>query len=116
MKSGWRIGPCVLFPRRRRLESGGGEVALGSRAFDLLVYLVRHAGEVVGKEELLRTVWSGVVVEEANLRVHVSNLRKALAAMAPEAGGWIVNVPLRGYMFRGPVERIGPQSSVALVS
>ena len=77
MKTGWRIGPCVLFPRRRRLEACGREVALGSRAFDLLVCLVRRAGEVVGEAGLVREVWPGVAVAEANVRVHVSNLQGA---------------------------------------
>ena len=90
------MGPCALFPRRRRPEAGGRQVALGARAFDLLACLVRRAGEVVGNDELLRQAWPGLVVEAAHLRVYLSTLRKALDAVAPDGGCRIVNAPLRG--------------------
>jgi len=109
----WRFGPYVLSPARRRLDCAGNEVTLGARSFELLVLLVRRAGQVIGKAELLSQVWGGMVVDESSLRVHMSMLRKALA-VAPEDGGeWIVNVPMRGYSFRGPVDAIdGPVRTV----
>jgi DNA-binding winged helix-turn-helix (wHTH) protein len=107
LEQAWRFGPYVLWTLRRRLEHEGAEVVLGARCFDLLVHLVRNAGRVVGKEELLRAVWGGVVVGETCLRVHLSALRKALAA--PHAGGerWIVNVPQRSYVFCGAALPLG---------
>ncbi|KIQ34289.1 transcriptional regulator [Variovorax paradoxus] len=103
----WRFGAFVLWETQRRLEKLGQGVRLGSRSFELLLQLLRRVGEVVGKEELLSTVWAGVVVEESSVRVHISALRKALGE--PEDGDdckeWISNVPLRGYRFNGAVSR-----------
>jgi DNA-binding winged helix-turn-helix (wHTH) protein len=56
----------------------GAPVQLGSRALDILYVLASARGEVVGKDELMSRVWPGLVVEENNLGVHVSALRKAL--------------------------------------
>ena len=60
--------------RQQRLLSGpDGPVELSARAFDLLVVLLDHPGEVVSKDALFAAVWSGVVVEENTLQVHVSS-------------------------------------------
>ncbi|MGH8294287.1 MAG: ATP-binding protein, partial [Steroidobacteraceae bacterium] len=75
---------------------------LGSRAFDVLLILVEAAGELVTKEELLTRVWPGTVVEESNIQVQVSALRKALG----EDRGLILTVPLRGYRFTGEVRAL----------
>ena len=103
----WRFGAFILWEAQRRLERLGQSVRLGSRSFELLLQLLRRVGEVVGKDELLATVWAGVVVEESSVRVHISALRKALGA--PEDGDnckeWISNIPLRGYRFNGTVFR-----------
>lgn len=103
----WRFGAFVLREDQRRLERAGQPVRLGSRAFDLLLALVRRAGEFVGKDELLSSVWAGVVVEEASVRVHMSLLRRALGE--PDDGDdcseWITTVPLRGYRFNGRARR-----------
>ncbi|MFC0407115.1 ATP-binding protein [Roseomonas elaeocarpi] len=84
---------------RQALEAGQ-PLQLGSRAFDILALLVEHAGEVVSKEEIFRRVWGDLHVEEANLRVHVTALRKALGDGQGERR-FIVNVPGRGYSFVG---------------
>lgn len=103
----WRFGSFTLWESQRRLEAFGQGVRLGPRSFDLLLQLVTRAGELISKEELLSTVWTGVVVEEASVRVHMSLLRKALGE--PGDGDdwkeWITNVPLRGYRFNGRVIR-----------
>jgi DNA-binding winged helix-turn-helix (wHTH) protein len=75
---------------------------LTGKVFDLLVALARGNGRLVGKDELLREVWPGVVVEEVNLSVNISVLRKLLGA-APDGKGWIETVPRRGYRFAAPV-------------
>lgn len=98
----FRFGRFVLVPSERLLLSDGKPAALTGKAFDLLVALVRHAGHLLTKDELLGAVWPGVVVEEVNLSVNVSALRKVLGA-APE-GEWIETVPRQGYRFNAAVE------------
>ena len=80
-------------PAERQLLIDGVPAALGARAFDLLVVLIEHHDRVVTKGELLDAVWPGLVVEENNLQVHVSSLRKLLGSNA------IATVPGRGYQF-----------------
>jgi TolB-like protein/Tfp pilus assembly protein PilF len=89
----YRFGRFELQPAAQRLLVDGAPAALGPRAFDLLVALVERAGQLVTKDELLRLVWPGVVVEENNLQVQVSALRKILGADA------IATIPGRGYRF-----------------
>jgi len=73
--------------------------------FDLLLILVERAGEIVGKEELLARVWPNVVVEEGNLRLHITSLRKALGD-GEQGKSYIKNIVGRGYCFLAPVERL----------
>lgn len=92
-----------LVPAARRLRRGGQAVAIGGRAFDLLVLLATHAGEVLSKRALMQGVWPNTVVEDVNLRAQVVNLRKVLGG-----GGdcpWLVNVAGQGYCFTAPVRR-----------
>jgi DNA-binding winged helix-turn-helix (wHTH) protein len=102
----WCFGSFVLWERQRRLERGGEVIRLGSRSFDQLMLLLKRAGEVVSHQEFLASVWSGVVVEECSVRVHMSILRKALGEPDPqdECREWISTVPLRGYCFVGRVQ------------
>jgi TolB-like protein/Flp pilus assembly protein TadD len=85
---------------QRQLARDGVTVPLGSRALDILCALAAAKGEVVSKDELMTKVWPGVVVEENNIQVHVSALRKALDE---GKGGQthIVTVPGRGYRLVG---------------
>ncbi|HEY2037070.1 MAG TPA: winged helix-turn-helix domain-containing protein [Steroidobacteraceae bacterium] len=96
------FGRFRLFTRQRELRLGDVTVPLGSRAFDVLLILVAAAGELVTKEELLARVWPGAVVEESNIQVQVSALRKALG----EERNLILTVPLRGYRFTGEVRAL----------
>ncbi len=93
-----RFGSFELQPEDRRLLDGGQPVTLGARAFDLLVALVARAGQLVSKNDLLTLVWPGLVVEENNLQVQVSSLRKLLGPSA------LATIPGRGYRFVLPVE------------
>jgi DNA-binding winged helix-turn-helix (wHTH) protein len=72
------FGPFRLLAEQRMLLEGDKSVRLGSRAFDILAALVERAGEVVGKEELMARAWPQTFVEEANLKIQVSALRRAL--------------------------------------
>jgi predicted ATPase len=82
-----------LQPDERRLLDAGVPVAVGPRAFDLLVALVERAGHLLTKDELLERVWPKVIVEEAALQMQISALRKILGRDA------IVTVTARGYRF-----------------
>ena len=106
---------------QRRLARDGVPVPLGSRAFDILCVLALAKGEVVSKDELMTRVWPGLVVEENNIQVHVSALRKALDE-GKSGQTHIVTVPGRGYRLvdhkslhsaadGGPDNSIGPAPS-----
>ena len=84
----------------RDVRINGAPVAIGARAFDVLVYLSRHSGRVVSKGELLDRVWGGLAVEEGNLSVQISALRKALGPKV------IATVPGVGYQLAVPDEEL----------
>ena len=75
---GYEFGPFRVDVVRRRLWRDGQAVPLAPRSFDTLVALVRHAGTVVQKDELMRLVWPDTNVIEDNLTQQISHLRKAL--------------------------------------
>jgi predicted ATPase/DNA-binding winged helix-turn-helix (wHTH) protein len=102
-----RFGRFELHPAERRLLADDKVVALGARAFDLLVVLVARAGHLVSKNELLTLVWSGLVVEENNLQVQISALRKLLGPNA------VATIPGRGYRFEMPVEVVADAAATA---
>ena len=104
------FGLFRLFAAERQLKKGDEPVQLGGRALDTLIALVECAGEVVSQKELISRVWPNVTVEEANLRVHIANLRKALGD-GREGARYIVTVPGRGYSFVALVTRSAPQPS-----
>ncbi len=93
-----RFGAYTLDRTHRRLVVDGGPVQLGARAFDLLLALVDARDRVVAKDELIRRVWPGTLVDENNLTVHISALRKALHDGSAEQRV-IRTVPGRGYRF-----------------
>ena len=97
------FGPFRLSAGRRELAAHGTSVHLGSRAFDLLLALVRRQGQLATKDELMAEVWPGTVVEESNLQVQISALRKVLVE-EPEGPRYLITVPGRGYRFVAPVE------------
>src|SRR4051795_6788179 len=101
------FGPFRLIATQRLLLEGNRPVRLGSRAFDILAALVERAGEVVGKEELIARAWPQTYVEEANLKIQISALRRALG---DGQGGhrYVITVPGRGYNFVAPVRREEP--------
>ena len=100
--------------RTRLLEKDGVPVKLGGRATDILRLLISRAGQVISKEEILAYAWSGLVVEEISLRVHVAELRKALGD-GKDGARYITNVPSRGYCFVAPVRRNASMPASALV-
>jgi non-specific serine/threonine protein kinase len=87
----FRGGQVVVDARARRVSTPSGPARLSGRAFDLLLALIEHRDRLSTKQELMALLWPGLVVEENNLQVHVSSLRKLLG---PDA---IVTVSGRGY-------------------
>jgi DNA-binding winged helix-turn-helix (wHTH) protein/tetratricopeptide (TPR) repeat protein len=94
----YHFGPFALHAGSRLLMRDGVVVPLTSKAFETLLVLVRRAGSVVGKDELLRQVWPNTVVEESNLTQTIFMLRKALGDAVREHR-FIVTVPKQGYCF-----------------
>ena len=101
----YRFGRFVVQPRERRLLVDGQPVTAGPRAFDVLLLLIERAGQLVTKDELLEGVWPKLIVEENNLQVQVSALRKILGQEA------IATIPGRGYRFTPEIARVDESSS-----
>ena len=87
------FGRFVVQTAERRLLIDGTVAKLSSRAFDILAALIAGEGRMVTKNALLDIVWPRQVVEEANIHVHVSALRKLLGhdviSTVPGRGGWM---------------------------
>lgn len=81
-------------------RSDGGLIPLKPKACEILLVLIERRGQVVSKEELMRLVWPNAHVEESNLTVNLSMLRKALGETA-DRQRFIVTVPGKGYRFVG---------------
>jgi DNA-binding winged helix-turn-helix (wHTH) protein len=98
----------------RRDDSGAfAPVAIGSRALDILGALIEQAGEVVSKDEIIAAVWPDRVVEDSNLTVQISALRRALDKGRLNAS-CIQTVSERGYRFIAPV--VHPNADVLRAS
>jgi DNA-binding winged helix-turn-helix (wHTH) protein len=99
-------GPTLAIDATARaITLDGTPVTLGARAFDVLAHLDANRDRVVSKAELLETVWGGLAVEEGNLTVQISALRKVLGAKA------IATVPGVGYKLTFGLPRKGPRGS-----
>ena len=100
----FEIGPFRLTPQAGVLTRLGAPEPLGPRAVAVLTHLVEHANDPVSKRALLDAAWPGVVVEEGNLSVQISAIRRVLAQVD---GGdrWVETLARRGYRFVGPVSR-----------
>jgi len=100
----YRFGRVEVRPAERTLLVEGKAAHLGARAFDVLVALLDRRDRVVSKDELFDVVWPGLVVEENNLHVQISALRKLLGAEA------LATVAGRGFRFVAPVETVDAPS------
>lgn len=103
----YEFGPFRIDPDNRQLLRQNEPVSLQPKAFDILLALVKNSGNVVLKDDLMKTVWPGTFVEEANLSQHIFVLRKTLGD-AVEEKRYIVTVPCRGYRFAQKV-RVVPE-------
>ena len=110
---GIEFGQFSLNLRPPGLLRHGEPVKLGNRALDILCVLAAARGDVVSKNQLLDRVWPGLVVEENNLAVHISALRRELAD-GMNGQSLLVTVPGRGYRLIGLKEPATVQATPAI--
>lgn len=101
----YEFGPFRLDAQDRILLHGDRKVHLTEKVFNLLLLLVERSGHLITKEELMEEVWPDSIVEENNLTVSMTALRKALGER-PEGGRYIETVSKRGYRFISDVREI----------
>ena len=99
------FGPFRLDPRECLLVLDGKPVPLAPKAFEVLLVLVENAGHLVDKDDLMKRLWPGTFVEEANVAKHVSLLRRILSE-ATNGREYIETVPKRGYRFVAEVREV----------
>src|SRR5499425_1814024 len=105
----YEFGSFRLDPANRQLLDEGRAVSLTPKALEILVILVQNGNRLTTKEELMRRVWPGSFVEEANLTVNISALRKLLGDTV-DGQQYIQTVPKSGYRFSFPVTELRPES------
>ena len=111
----YEFGPFRLAPGEHRLYRNGEVILLPPKEFDLLLLLVQNPGQVMNRESLIKALWPNTVVEEANLNVHISALRKALAEGAGEQH-FIETLPRLGYRFIAPVTEVNGTAAISSIS
>src|SRR5262245_9199686 len=111
----YEFGPFLVDTVKCALLREGEVVPLSLKAFEILLALIEHRGQVLEKDRLLKQVWPGIVVEENNLARNISALRKALDEH-PSEHQYILTVPGRGYRFVASVREMedGSEESRAL--
>jgi TolB-like protein/Tfp pilus assembly protein PilF len=100
----YRFRNCLLNAAERSVVKDNACLELTTKTFDVLQYLVENAGKVLTKDEILGTVWNGDFVEESNLPVHISKLRKSLNETLDNR--FIETVQGTGYRFVAPVRLV----------
>src|SRR5437660_9242075 len=103
MKELYEFGPFTLDVAEGRLLRDGQTVPLKPKVLDTLIVLVENTGHAMDKEELMKRLWPDSFVEEANLAVNISQLRKALGENGER---YIETVPKRGYRFNAQVTKV----------
>jgi serine/threonine-protein kinase len=106
----YEFGEFRLDVPERRLSKAAEPIPLTPKAHDVLTALVRHAGRLVTKPDLLNTIWPDAFVEEGILAVHISTLRRALGD-AGRPPVFIETVSRSGYRFISPVRRVDPSTT-----
>jgi DNA-binding winged helix-turn-helix (wHTH) protein/TolB-like protein/Tfp pilus assembly protein PilF len=101
----YEYGPFRLDPAEHRLTREGVPVPLAPKAFELLLFLVQNPGRLLSKEQIMQALWAGSFVEEANLTVSISLLRRILGEKDGNVR-YIETIPKKGYRFIASV-RVG---------
>jgi DNA-binding winged helix-turn-helix (wHTH) protein/TolB-like protein/Tfp pilus assembly protein PilF len=102
----FRFGEFRLYPTEHLLLREETPVPLAPKAFDILSYLVQNSGRLVKRETLMEAIWPDSFVEETNLTVNISLLRKFLET-TPDGRPYIETVPRKGYRFNAEVTECG---------
>jgi DNA-binding winged helix-turn-helix (wHTH) protein len=97
-----RFGTHRLLKSQRLLLDGARPVPISNRAMDVLLTLVERPGRVISRDDLIMRAWPNTKVDDINLRVHVSLLRRTLGD-SRDSQPYLVTVPDRGYRFVGPL-------------
>jgi DNA-binding winged helix-turn-helix (wHTH) protein/TolB-like protein len=114
VKHFYEFGPFRLDADRHRLLRDGQLVPLPPKAMEALTVLIKHPGELLEREELMQAVWADTFVEDANLTVAISNLRKALGQNGDTAE-YIETIPRVGYRFTAEVREIRQEAAPFIV-
>lgn len=101
MNALYTFGPFEMDPGEQILSREGAKIPLTPRAFDVLHLLVQRSGNLVEKKDLIDAVWHGSFVEDANVFVTISMIRKALKS--EDCATYVETIPKRGYRFTAPV-------------
>lgn len=104
-KEMYEFGPYSLDPAERLILRDGEPLPLTPKVFDTLLCLVRNRGRLLTKDQLLKEIWPDTFVEEVNLAVNISTLRKAFGE-GPQDGRYIATIPGSGYRFVADVREI----------
>jgi DNA-binding response OmpR family regulator len=101
----YEFGPFRLEAAERRLLHQGTPLPITSKGLDLLLLLVQNSGYLIEKEEIMQEIWPNLIVEENNLTVHISTLRKLLGDDHGQHN-YIKTIPTRGYRFIAKVREV----------
>ena len=104
----YSFGPFQLHPSEQLLLRGDTCIPIAPKVFEVLIALVENHGHLVTRETLMQRVWPDSFVEETNLTVNISLLRKLFGEL-PDGRPYIATVPKRGYRFDAPVTHIPSQ-------
>jgi len=110
----YEFGPFRFDGQKHRLSRDGEPVALPPKSMDALLVLVQNKGKLLEREALLQAVWADSFVEDANLTVAISNLRKALGQNG-EAAEYIETIPRVGYRFVAEVREVHERPAPLIV-
>ena len=106
---GYEFGPYRIDTGERLLRRQGELIPLPPKLADTLLVLVRNAGRMVDKTDLMKAVWPDTFVEEGALTRNISLLRKIFGETGDETA-YIETIPKRGYRFVAPVSAVGPEA------
>lgn len=100
----YRLRNCYLNQAERRVIKDGKYLELTPKTFDVLLLLIENCGEIVSKDDILGKVWNGSYVEEGNLAVHISKLRRTLGETKTQP--FIETAQGSGYRFVAPLQEV----------